>query len=122
MSNILSDAAKVLETSWCQGAYRTDTDKTGESVRFCSLGALAEVLMNNDMVNDWTVATSMVDDLDELSTLANVIIENYPAEFKNSIYSDAADIVITFNDEVAQSSYEVISMFEKAAARLDEQV
>lgn len=119
--NMLHDAVEVLNNGWCQGSYRNELP---EGKTFCAVGALLEA-----SGKEWNEVGSLasVEDSPEIRVLSNTILANYPDFSKGmeNAYGSVdgvlpCDVVVTFNDEVAESSDEVIAMFEKAAVTFDE--
>lgn len=126
--NKLQKAAEVLKTSWCAGAFRRNE---ADGFKYCSLGAMYQVNGIWDIsVNDgesplYTYgrieAETKVEESTEVRILAETISEHYPSAGNASdLYSDYTDIIVNFNDHIAGSSEEVVTMFEKAAIKFDE--
>lgn len=127
--NNLYKAAEKLKHGWCQGFYREQL--TGGE-KFCASGALTTAmfpeLTNVDIDFEskaWNSACNAVGISDEALVLAKMIVENYPEAItmvdENEKPHPVATI-INFNDNIATSSDDVIAMFEKAAAQMDERV
>lgn len=128
--NNLNKAADLLRNGWCTGKYK-DGDK------FCALGAIAAIYDDSlrtvkgpvHFVED-QFSEVPFDDIPEIRTVAQVIIEQHPERFEDFENHSAEDlwhyfipsqIVFEFNDD--QETVEpVIAMLEKAAVKLDEQI
>jgi len=128
--NNLSKAAEILKTSWCTDAWRRTLP---EGTTFCSGGALMEAMglikdipveaELDDFASDFETAIATIADSPEVSTLAEVIVEQYPKIDGQVLWGNTdMDKIIHFNDSVANDSDEVVAVFEKAALRFDERV
>jgi hypothetical protein len=118
--NKIDEARNVLANSWCRGAFSTVTEA---GMKYCSIGALDNVFANsrpNLNLNDeyW----------DAVGVIAEVIRENYSKDFAlkyNAVDMDWTtwsnmDVVIAFNDDIAESHDAVMAVFEKAAVKWEE--
>lgn len=108
--NPIREALKALPGNWHQGEY----DGPGDT--HCGLGHIHAIMGTTpySVLDENTADFSVVADL-----LGKVAAEQYPERAPTS--SDLCKYV-AFNDHADTTEADVILVFEKAAARLDEQV
>jgi len=114
--NSLYKAAELLKAGWCRGRSR---EELPSGTSYCSSGAIWEVYGGFD---GFKLSTDVEGYASDMTLLGQTIMENYPDTFRGYDTSDQElqQVVIEFNDHVAQNFDEVLAMFEKAAAKRDE--
>lgn len=129
--NKLDEAANILRNGWCRDSFREDLP---EGQQFCSTGALATAIFETsdfvdeggDIKQEWVGQwKTRICAGPEVAALNKVIMEQYPEHINYNFETldlpqNRAANVIAFNDCVAVSSDEIIAVFEKASALLDE--
>ena len=100
---------KMLE--FFDGGKRWRRGSRGDSVMACLLGGAAFVTHGNTTYDSMESAVAG-------RKLAAIIREQYPDRFEGVNYP--ADVVMTFNDRVAQDYSEVERILEKAAVKEEE--
>lgn len=122
---VMGRSIEILGTSWCQGNYREELRTiNGVKQTFCAVGAVSESILELDPeVEAWSTAVDRAGQHPIMSHLAEVIMNKYadhPALDglrRGAGYDE--EIVITFNDDIAEHADEVIEVFKEAQKRLN---
>jgi hypothetical protein len=140
--NDLHKTADVLKNSWCRNKYRKDLP---EGTTFCAAGGLMEA---KGLYSGWKLeygkaieeplhplyseardwfdnAFDVLQNLPEIQLLHAVLREQYPDyewASENATSEKKMFDIFQFNDAIAESADEVVVVFEKAAAKMDEQL